>query len=114
MLMHSKLEEVFQEAKAGHTYLSDLEKHGISEHWAAELEGDCDSFALWCRDKLKEHGIDSDLVYCKTEKGDGHLVLSVKGWVLDSRHKWVMRRDDLDYTWISIGKPGGSWREIIG
>ena len=108
------LQDVLDKAHQGHEYISDQEKHGVPEDWRAELVGDCDSFSLWCRERLKEQGIESDLVYCKTETGEGHLVCSVEGWILDNRHPWLMRRDDLDYKWLRIGKPDGTWYEIEG
>ncbi|MHB0819838.1 hypothetical protein ACYCFK_16370 [Stutzerimonas stutzeri] len=43
----------------------------------------------------------------------GHLVCSVAGHILDNRHRWVMRRDDLPYTWLSAGAADGTWRRII-
>ncbi|MOA15538.1 hypothetical protein D3C78_1356990 [compost metagenome] len=51
---------------------------------------------------------------CRAETGEGHLVCSVDGQILDNRHTWVMRRDDLPYTWISLGAPDGTWRKITG
>ena len=106
------LQGVLDKAHQGHEYVSDKKQYGISEHWAEGLVGDCEDFSLWCRERLKEQGIESDLVYCKTETGEGHLVCSVEGWILDNRHPWLMRRDDLDYKWLRIGKPDGTWYEI--
>ena len=102
------LQLVLDEAHAGHVYTSDYAKHGIDEDWRAELIGDCDSFALWCRDRLRELDIESDLVLCKTETGEGHLVCSYQGWILDNRFKWVMNRDEMAYTWLKILR-NGKW-----
>jgi predicted transglutaminase-like cysteine proteinase len=113
--MLTMLQQVLDQAHAGHTYVTDQVRHGLPEHWAPELVGDCDSFALWCRDQLKSHGIETSLVYCRTETGEGHLVCSTAdGWVLDNRHAWVTRRDALPYTWISLGHPDGQWLTITG
>ena len=111
-MLKDTLQKVLNEAHRGHTYVSDLDKHGKLEHWEADLVGDCDSFALWIRDRLKQENIESDLIYCLTETGEGHLVISVQGWILDNRSKWVRRRDDIPYTWLRIGKPDGYWFTI--
>ena len=111
--MYDKLQAVLDDAHAGHAYVSDEEKHGLREHWELGLEGDCEDFALWCRRELRDrYGIESDLVFCRTETGTGHLVVSVDSWILDNRHRWVKRRDDLPYEWIKLGKPNGTWYEI--
>ena len=52
------------------------------------------------------------LVFCRTETKEGHLVCSVRGYILDNRYKWVMDRSDMDYEWILIGKPDGKWYTI--
>ena len=108
----NELTAVLSEAHAGHEYVTDLSLHGMLEHWDVELVGDCDSFALWCRQALKRRGIASDLVFCTTENGEGHLVCSVAGWILDNRSQWVRRRDDVPYTWLTLGRPDGTWRAI--
>ncbi|MOA20731.1 hypothetical protein D3C78_1411920 [compost metagenome] len=110
--MLNQLQQVLDLAHRGHRYVTDLKLHGVLEHWAPELVGDCDSFSLWCRQELAALGIESDLIFCRDETGEGHLVCSVDGWILDNRHKWVQRRDDLPYIWIGLGKPDGTWLEI--
>lgn len=104
-----ELRAVLREAHRGHRYVSDQKQYGVPEYWAISLVGDCEDFALWCREELKKRGIDGDLVVCYTETGEAHLVCSVDGWVLDNRHKTVRRRDDLRYTWIGLGRPDGKW-----
>lgn len=110
--MLTQLQAVLDAAHRGHVYITDQVLHGVLEHWAVELVGDCDSFALWCRQALAQRGIAADLILCRTETGEGHLVCSVDGWILDNRHTWVMRRDDLPYTWLSAGGPDGRWHLI--
>lgn len=107
------LQGVLDRAHAGHTYVRDQAQYQRPEHWTTGLVGDCEDFALWCRQELAKRGIDSDLALCATETGEGHLVCSVVGHILDNRHKWVMRRDDLPYTWVSLGKPDGTWHAIL-
>jgi predicted transglutaminase-like cysteine proteinase len=110
--MLSRLQAVLDRAHAGHVYTSDISQYQVSEHWTVGLVGDCEDMALWCREQLAGQGIASSLVYCKTESGGGHLVCAVEGWILDNRHKWVMRRDDLPYTWLKLGDPDGRWYEL--
>lgn len=110
--MLSTLQAVLDKAHRGHEYVTDLEQYRRPEHWAASLVGDCEDFALVCRQLLASDGIESDLVHCRTETGEGHLVCSVDGYILDNRNTWVHRRDDLPYQWLSIGKPDGTWLKI--
>ena len=111
--MLDKLQSVLDKAHRRHEYVRDSEQFKLPEYWNKSLTGDCEDFALWCRSELAAKGIESDLVLCVTETGGGHLVCSVGGWILDNRHTFVTRRDDLPYQWISIGAPDGTWRVII-
>ena len=104
--MQEMLQAVLDRAHRGHIYVTDREQYQRPEHWTAGLVGDCEDFALWCRQELSALEIEADLVYCTTETGEGHLVCSVDGWVLDNRYRWLQRRDDLPYTWISLGRAG--------
>ena len=108
------LQSVLDKAQRRHEYRRDIDQFGLPEYWQEGLEGDCEDFALWCRSELKRRGIESDLVLCYVETGGGHLVCSVDGWILDNRHGFVMRRDDLPYHWVSIGAPDGTWRLVVG
>lgn len=113
MLIQDTLQAVLDRAHAGHTYVSDRLQYRRPEHWQTGLVGDCEDFALWCRQELEVLGIAADLVLCGVENPRGdHLVCSVDGWILDNRFRWLQRRDDLPYHWISLGKPDGSWWEI--
>ena len=111
--MLKKLQEVLDTAHDGHRYVRDIEQYKVREYWVESLVGDCEDFALSVREMLKEEGIASDLVFCLTENRQGHLVVSVDGWILDNRYTWVMRRDDLPYKWLKLGKPDGTWLEIV-
>lgn len=108
------LQEVLTEAHSSHQYITDRAQYSLPEYWTASLTGDCEDFALFLREKLKELNIASNLIYCLTELGEGHLVLNVEGWILDNRHQWVVNKNDLDYTWVSLGTPDGIWYEIKG
>lgn len=107
------LQQVLDRAHRGHIYVTDMQKHGVPEDWRAELVGDCDSFAMWCRDELRLLGIDTTLAFCGVDspRGDHLVCATLDGWVLDNRYKWVMRRDDLNYTWISLLQDG-QWLKI--
>jgi predicted transglutaminase-like cysteine proteinase len=111
-VLKQALQQVLDLAHSQHEYVLDIEQYGKNEHWTANLVGDCEDFGLWCREQLKQRGIAADLIYCKTETGGGHLVLHIDGWIIDNRHGWVMSKDDLPYTWISLGKPDGTWLAI--
>ena len=116
-IIHSGIQSRF-------SYVSDRAKYGKNEHWAeldedqlysGQIEGDCDDFALACRQLCREKNIASRLVLCKTEDGGYHLVTEVQGWILDNRQDRVMPREDLDYKWLKIsgyGK-GEAWRSLI-
>ena len=109
-----RLQQVLDEAHASHHYRTDQSLYQRKDYWSANLVGDCEDFALWARKRLLEYGIKSDLIYARTERGEEHLVLSVEGWILDSRYRWLHRRDDMRYDWISIGRPDGTWYRIKG
>lgn len=106
------LREVQARAQRGHVYIDDIDQYGVEEYWEISLHGDCEDYALWCRQELKKHGIESDLVLCKTEQGEWHLVCGVEGWILDNRYRRVRRRDDMRYEWVALGQPDGTWRLI--
>jgi predicted transglutaminase-like cysteine proteinase len=108
-ILQELLQDALTNALNNHQYITDQAQYNIPEYWTINLVGDCEDFALWCRQELSTKGIPSDLVYCLTEDGEGHLVCSVDGWILDNRYTKLMRRDDLPYTWITIGKPDGTW-----
>ncbi len=109
----ARLQDVLDQAHRSHQYLYDRNQYGIEEYWQESLTGDCEDFALWCRARLAEHGIASDLIFCGVHKSTGdHLVCSVDGWILDNRFRWVRSRDDLPYTWLKLGRPDGRWLTI--
>lgn len=114
MLIRETLQAVLDRAHAGHRYVTDREQYRRPEHWQPGLNGDCEDFALWCRQELEVLGIESDLIFCGVDDPIGdHLVCSVDGWILDNRHRWLQRRNDLPYTWLGLGKPDGTWLEIV-
>ena len=81
------------------------------------ITDDCDGFCLAVRKLLRDHGIASRLVYCEIEQA-GHLVVEVKGWILDNRQpvvisNTVLRAMQYQFKRISGFSPGDPWREII-
>lgn len=108
------LQGILDEAHQNHTYIPDQQQYGREEFWTPNTIGDCEDFALACRQLLKQrHGLDSNLIYCLTETKEPHLVLSKEGWILDNRHRFVTRRNALfGYTWIAAGLPDGHWYRI--
>jgi len=107
------------------TYVSDVKKWGALEHWPAPEElptedkytGDCDDFALMCRKLCRLHGLQSRLVFCRTEdKKTYHLVCESNGYILDNRCKTVVDIQSLDYEWVYISgyEKGDPWRSVLG
>lgn len=120
------LQSILSDVHRSFIYRSDLETAGQVEYWESEkevlkgldqgrdgFEGDCDSFALACRAKLRKENIPNRLVFCVAE-GVGHLVCEVEGYILDNRHKWLMKQNEMPYTWVSISgyQSGDPWHEI--
>lgn len=107
-------------------YVADILVYGEDEHWIAPDEireqlarlgravGDCDDFASLAVMLARQQGMPARFVLCLTETGESHLVCEVDGWILDNRQPDVMRRDDLDYTWLTISghSPGEPWHTI--
>lgn len=123
----SDLQPILDDVLHKFDYTSDIEERGVFEHWVdldelaglddmgrGEFDDDCDGCALACRFRCRELGYESRLVFCRTETGEGHLVLEVDGWILDNRSKWVRKRDDVPYDWISISgyEKGDPWHLI--
>lgn len=109
------LDEVLERGRSQHIYISDNQQYGKAEDWRAELIGDCDGFALWCREELRQHGIDALLAFVRVPQGAGtvgHLVcMTPDGHVLDNRHPRVASWQNPEYEWVSAGPfPGGVWR----
>jgi predicted transglutaminase-like cysteine proteinase len=114
--IHKKVFESFK-------YVTDKKQYGQEEKWSVPPEfkegmtfrGDCDDFAMMCRKLVREAGIEeSRLLVCYDETGEGHLVLEVKGYVLDNRSRKLETKDSLTktgYKWVAISgyNPGDQW-----
>jgi len=103
-------------------YVTDQKQYNKLEHWVTpedvdNVVGDCEDFALACRKILRDENINSRLVFCVTEQGEGHLVLEANGWILDNRQRKVITRDKLQkqgYRWLKISgyEPGDPWYKL--
>jgi predicted transglutaminase-like cysteine proteinase len=105
------LRRIQEELTWAFTYVPDQELWKMREHWETydelpepgePFKGDCDCFAMMARKWCRKLNIPSQLVYCITETGEHHLVLTVEGWILDNRQVGVRSRKDLKYTWLMI------------
>lgn len=117
------LDNIHRSAFRKFKYETDQEQYNTIEKWvmppdyydgSQKFKGDCEDFALYCRKLCDDVGLKTRLVFCKTEDGEGHLVLEHRGYVLDNRQHSVVYRDEIDYTWISISgyNPGDPWHEV--
>src|SRR5690606_9676665 len=79
----------------GFRYTTDMDNYGVEEDWrfpddVDNIHDDCDGFAIACRQLAKDQGLDTRLVFCYTETGEGHLVCTVGNYVLDNRCRTVV------------------------
>lgn len=121
MALRDALDKIHSDVMQGFTYKSDQEQYGLKEHWVQpedpyNVTGDCEDFALACRDLCKQSAIASRLVYCKTETGEGHCVLECHGYIVDNRQKRVYIADDVNYEWNAMSgyEAGDPWTGIKG
>ena len=128
MLELSELKKRHKRVFSNFDYKFDSDQYGEAEKWVLPKEsftgstpivGDCEDFALACRKLCNDAGIQTRLVVCMTESGEGHCVLECQGWILDNRYNKVMSRDKLQtigYKWLAISgfTPGEDWHKIEG
>lgn len=85
-----------------HTYIADYIKYGVDDHWEANLEGDCEDYALFMYKKAKSVNVDSVMWIVRTETNELHMVLVVDGdTVVDNRFDSTKHKSDLNYKWIA-------------
>jgi len=123
----SQLQAIVNKVSHVFSYTPDAKARSKFEHWVdveelktigdmgrGEFRDDCDGFALACRFLCREQGIENRLVFCRTETLEPHLVCESDGYIMDNRSKWVKRRDDVPYEWISISgyEKGDPWRRV--
>lgn len=109
--MRKQLEKIFFDVRKNFIWTADdqheLHYDGkvitLNEHWGlmkpdarGTLRGDCEDFSIYCSKLVKEQlQIPKErrlLTYCKTETGEGHMVLTVLGerdeeYVFDNRQR---------------------------
>lgn len=114
-----QLDKILRKVHRGFRYVSDEQQYGVDEKWVTpDIErpvvGDCEDFALACRQLCRKEGIPTRLVLCLTEDGGGHCVLECDGWILDNRHTTVKNRSKLKYKWLTISgyEAGDPWHRI--
>lgn len=124
MELYRVLTKIHNDIKSRFIFESDEKVWGVREHWESydeipedgPIKGDCDCFALACRRECRKLGIPSRLVFCMTEDGTGHLVLSVDKWIIDNRFDIVVKKEDMEgYLWIKISgyEKGDDWSDIV-
>lgn len=116
------VDQVHKDIHDAFTYTSDEKMHGVKEHWQfptdmSDIKDDCDGFAIACRAKLREHGLDTRLVVCSTETGEMHLVCASGNYILDNRYNSVRTKEHLerigyDFKYVSGLNPGDSWHKL--
>lgn len=107
----------------GFRYVTDERNYGVEEDWRFPTDvdrvvDDCDGFAIACRLLVREAGLDSRLVLCYTETGEGHLVCAVGNYILDNRYRAIMTKEQLTqqgyiFKYVSGLNPGDAWKELI-
>ena len=112
----------FSQVHGGFEYVPDEEQHGRREDWrlpedCGEVTGDCDDFAIACRELLQEQGHRPRLLFCKAETGEGHLICVLGKMALDNRMDSpveILSLVERGYTLVSVSgtQPGDPWREI--
>lgn len=116
------VDQVHKDIHDAFTYTSDEKMHGVKEHWQfptdmSDIKDDCDGFAIACRAKLREHGLDTRLVVCSTETGEMHLVCASGNYILDNRYNSVRTKEHLerigyDFKYVSGLNPGDLWHKL--
>jgi predicted transglutaminase-like cysteine proteinase len=116
------IQGIHRRVMKGFTYVTDEKQYGVIEKWVQpgdpyNVTGDCEDFALACRQLLRENNLPSRLVYCEDETGAGHLVLESSGHILDNRQRTVVSMQKLHavgYKFIRISgfEPGDDWRKL--
>lgn len=118
--LKQELNKIHRDVTSRFTYITDLKKHGLREHWPSpeqlptddKFTGDCDDFALMCRKLCRERNFKSRLVFCKVRELNAyHLVCEVEGYILDNMCGFVVDIHQLDYEWMYISgyEPGDKW-----
>lgn len=117
--LFNSLSVIHNKIKSKFTYETDQDQYGTPEKWVmpsvggSAITGDCEDFALACRQLCREANIPTRLVVCLVA-GEGHCVLESSGWILDNNYDRVVSRDELSYEWVAISgfNPRDDWKLI--
>jgi predicted transglutaminase-like cysteine proteinase len=96
------------------TYATDMELYGVEEFWTqATSQGDCEDYAIAKAVMLLDEGFpheDMRIATGWTEDHVYHAVLLVRvedgDWVMDNRHKQIVRLEETGYQLDKIQVPG--------
>jgi predicted transglutaminase-like cysteine proteinase len=115
----SDLENLFRNLIKDFEYVPDSKNWSVPEYWATPKEtrehnnsGDCEDFALLCREALNAVTVPNRLLVCLTETNELHCVCSTEdGWVFDCRQQFLRANSDLLYKWLLMSglNPGDRW-----
>lgn len=115
-------------------YVPDLERWQTLEYWIGRLDGnlrvgnwkgDCEDFALICRDECDVLFIPNRLVLCECPvspifpKGGYHLTTEHNGWLMDVNSELLISRDvaadRFGYRYIGMSgfNAGDPWHWIV-
>jgi len=119
------VDQIFQEALAVFEYKTDIVQFRKVEYWqtyeevakqlkeTGKFEGDCEDFAAYVLNKLRQQGYQARYIFCITKLGY-HLVVETDGLILDNLQKEVLPYYRLPYKWVSISgyQPNETWHSI--
>lgn len=108
-------------------YIHDEENYGRVEDWRIPKEredgrvyDDCDGYAMYLWNKLKDYDLESQIIFCEIpvkEGYGGHAILYCEEWLMDCNHLDPFRKTDVPtWKWNSISDPVLSpdgWKEIV-
>lgn len=93
-------------------------EEGLIDKWQYLPEdgrGDCEDFALSLRRYLNDRGVfGTKLLLVKDEDGRNHIALELNGWIMDNQSRFVRKRTDVEWEFISAGDENGVWKAISG
>lgn len=110
MTLSSKLSNIHKTILKKFVYVSDKKKHGVDEYWeipdvgSFKITGDCEEFALACRELCLKESLRPRLIICKIKAtNEHHLVLELGGYILDNRMSSLrtIRQLKREYEWIA-------------
>ena len=105
-------------------YVPDIEQHKRIEDWRVpdrqadgKYHGDCDDFVLLLRQRLRDIGEDSEVIFCMVPTLDGprgHVVLHYHEWLADCSNLWTFQKSDRPlWTWTKMSNSTlTEWREL--